>query len=79
MLAFVVKNLESIISLVGAVSRSTLALIAPPVIGTVTFWPNGYGKWNWILWKDFGIFLFGVFVFAFGTYASLMEIMQPVA
>uniref|UniRef100_A0A0K8TLL5 Putative amino acid transporter n=1 Tax=Tabanus bromius TaxID=304241 RepID=A0A0K8TLL5_TABBR len=78
-LAFIVKNLESIISLVGAVSSSTLALIAPPIIEIVAFWPVGYGKWNWILWKDIGIFLFGVFGFVFGTYASLMEIMEPVA
>lgn len=76
-LAAIIPNLGSIISLVGAVSSSALALIAPPIIEIVTFWPVGWGKYNWMLWKDIAILLFGVLGFVFGTYASLAQILNP--
>lgn len=72
-----VPNLGPIISLVGAVSSSTLALIFPPLIEIITFWPNKLGKHNWVLWKDVGIMLFGILGFIFGSYASIMEILDP--
>lgn len=72
-----VPNLGPIISLVGAVSSSTLALIFPPLIEIVTFWPNKLGRNNWILWKDIGIMVFGILGFVFGSYASIMEILDP--
>lgn len=76
-LAAIVPNLGPIISLVGAVSSSTLALIFPPLIEIITFWPNKLGRNNWILWKDIGIMIFGIAGFVFGTYASVMEILDP--
>lgn len=75
-LAAVIPNLGPIISLVGAVSSSTLALIFPPLIEIITFWPH-LGKRNWILWKDIGIMLFGILGFIFGTYTSIAQIINP--
>lgn len=75
-LAAIVPNLGPIISLVGAVSSSTLALIFPPLIEIITFWPK-LGRNNWMLWKDIGIMIFGILGFVFGTYASIMEILDP--
>lgn len=69
-------DLELIISLVGAFSSSTLALIFPPIIEIITFWPHGLGKNNWLLWKDLGIMLFGILGFVFGTYASLEQMVN---
>ncbi|XP_028898855.1 proton-coupled amino acid transporter-like protein pathetic isoform X2 [Zeugodacus cucurbitae] len=77
LLAVCIPNLGPIISLVGAVSSSALALIAPPIIDIITFYPVGLGKYNWILWKDIAILLFGLCGFFFGTYASLDQILNP--
>lgn len=76
-LAACIPRLESIISLVGAVSSSALALIAPPIIEIVTFWPVGFGKYNKILWKDIAILIFGLLGFVFGTYTSVADILNP--
>lgn len=76
-LAACIPNLGPIISLVGAISSSALALIAPPIIEIITFWPVGFGDYNWILWKDIGILVFGLCGFTFGTYASIAQILNP--
>ncbi|XP_030376711.1 proton-coupled amino acid transporter-like protein CG1139 isoform X2 [Scaptodrosophila lebanonensis] len=77
MLAACIPNLGSIISLVGAVSSSALALIAPPIIEIITFYHVGYGRYNWMLWKDIAILIFGLCGFVFGTWASLAQILTP--
>lgn len=63
-------------NILGALSSSTLALIFPPIIEMVTFYPN-YGKNNWMLWKDLFVLIFGVLGFVFGTYASVNQILNP--
>lgn len=78
-LAAAIPNLGAVISLVGAVSSSTLALIFPPVIEIITLWNDGLGRRNWILWKDILIIIFGVCGFGFGTYASIMNILHPLS
>lgn len=77
LLACIIPNLGGIISLVGAVSSSALALIFPPIIEIVTFWPDGLGKYKWMLWKDLFILMFGLLGFVFGTYTSLLHLMNP--
>lgn len=76
-LAAIIPNLGPIISLVGAVSSSTLALIFPPLIEIITFWPNKLGQNNWVLWKDIAIMVFGILGFIFGTYTSIAQILDP--
>lgn len=76
MLAAIIPNLGAVISLVGAVSSSTLALIFPPIIEIVTVYPN-FGRRNWVLWKDMLLLIFGVLGFMFGTYASVNQILYP--
>lgn len=65
-LAALVPNLGPIISLVGALSSSTLALIFPPLIEIVTFGPERMGRYYWMLWKNLAIMLFGILGFFFG-------------
>jgi proton-coupled amino acid transporter len=72
-----IPNLGAVISLVGAVSSSTLALIFPPVIEIITFWHKGFGKYSWILWKDIFIMIFGLLGFVFGSYVSIWNIIHP--
>ncbi|XP_030032127.1 proton-coupled amino acid transporter-like protein pathetic isoform X2 [Manduca sexta] len=72
--AALIPNLSGIISLVGAFSSSALALIFPPIIEIMTFWPDQLGKYDWKLWKDVVIIIFGITGFVFGTYTSIENI-----
>ncbi|XP_067003578.2 proton-coupled amino acid transporter-like protein pathetic isoform X2 [Anabrus simplex] len=72
-----VPNLGSVISLVGAVTLSTLGLIFPSVIELVTYWEHsGLGKFKWRLWKNTFVILFGILGFATGAYSSILEIVH---
>ncbi|KAK7793292.1 hypothetical protein R5R35_004993 [Gryllus longicercus] len=75
-LAIAIPNLGAVISLVGALSSSTLALIFPPLIEIITF-SHDLGRYKWILWKDIAIMCFGLCGFGFGTYVSLENILSP--
>lgn len=76
-LAAAVPNLGAVISLVGAFSSSALALIFPPIIHLITFWPNKLGKYRWKMWKDIAIIVFGVLGFLLGSYVSILNIIKP--
>lgn len=58
-------------------SSSTLALIFPPVLELIVYWNEDLGKYNWRLWKDVGIIVFGLLGFFFGTYTSIAQIINP--
>ncbi|XP_011312100.1 proton-coupled amino acid transporter 2 isoform X2 [Fopius arisanus] len=77
-IAIAVPNLGPFISLVGAVCLSTLGLMFPSIIELVTVWEqeNGLGRYNWRLWKNILIILFGVLGFVTGTYTSILEIVN---
>uniref|UniRef100_A0A182PFX3 Amino acid transporter transmembrane domain-containing protein n=1 Tax=Anopheles epiroticus TaxID=199890 RepID=A0A182PFX3_9DIPT len=74
-LAAIIPNLGTFISLVGAVSTSTLALVFPPLIDLLTHWPTDRrpGQ-HWIVLKDALIIAFGACGFFFGTAKSLATI-----
>ncbi|XP_042231441.1 proton-coupled amino acid transporter-like protein pathetic [Homarus americanus] len=74
-LAAAIPNIGLFISLVGAVSSSTLALIFPPIVEIVTFWPNT-GKYNWRIIKGALICLFGLVGFVAGTITSVESIID---
>jgi len=75
-LASVIHDLSSVISLVGAVSSSALALMFPPLIEIVTFWDEGHGCLRWMVFKNVAIIIFGFIGFVFGTYVSIANIMN---
>ncbi|XP_021190190.1 proton-coupled amino acid transporter-like protein pathetic [Helicoverpa armigera] len=72
--AALIPNLSGIISLVGAFSSSALALIFPPVIEIMTFWPDQLGRYQWMLYKDIFIIFFGFTGFVFGTFINVKNI-----
>lgn len=76
-LAAAIPNLGAVISLVGAFSSSALALIFPPLIEIITFWPDRLGKYYWLLWKDVAITVFGIAGFFVGSYVSVLNIIEP--
>uniref|UniRef100_A0A224XBM7 Putative amino acid transporter n=1 Tax=Panstrongylus lignarius TaxID=156445 RepID=A0A224XBM7_9HEMI len=73
-LAVAIPNLSAVISLVGALSSSAIALIFPPMIEAVTFWDRGLSTGTLI--KDIAIAIFGFTGFIFGTYVSIYEIIN---
>ncbi|KAL3266084.1 hypothetical protein HHI36_010270 [Cryptolaemus montrouzieri] len=76
LLAIAIPNLGAVITLVGAFSSSALALLFPPLIEIAAFYPDKWGRYNWILWKDIAILIFGFIGFFFGTYAAILNILK---
>ena len=72
-LAALIPKLDLFISLVGAFSSSFLALVFPPVLELITFWPNAS---RWTVAKDLLIIIFGLVGFLSGTYASIESIID---
>lgn len=65
--------MEIAISLVGAVGSTALAIVFPPIIETLAFWPDGLGKYKWMLVKNILLVIFGMFGFSTGAYATIRK------
>ena len=72
-LAAAIPKLDLFISLVGAMSSSTLALMAPPIIDTVTNWEK-FSAWRVI--RNLFLFTLGFLGFLTGTFVSLKNIVH---
>ena len=76
LLSIAIPQLDLVISLVGALASSTLALVFPPLLEIIVLWPNGFGRCNWKIFKDILICLFGMTGFVLGTTTTVMEIIK---
>ncbi|XP_058816791.1 proton-coupled amino acid transporter-like protein pathetic isoform X1 [Topomyia yanbarensis] len=77
LIAAALPNIGPFVTLIGAVCLSTLGMMFPAVIELVTYYEKpGYGRFNWILWKNIGLICFGVIGFITGTYVSIEEFSQ---
>jgi len=74
--AALIPNLGLVISLVGAVASTALSVIFPPLLETMTFWPNKLGRWKWQLILNLCIISFGLYVFVAGTALSISNIVS---
>lgn len=74
-LAILIPRLDLVLSLVGSVSSSALALIIPPLLEVVTYHEEGLSPLTII--KDALISILGFVGFVVGTYESLCELIQP--
>lgn len=74
-LAVLIPRLDLVISLVGSVSSSALALIIPPLLEVTTYYGEGISPLT--ITKDVLISILGFVGFVVGTYESLWELIQP--
>jgi len=70
--------LDLLIALIGSVASAALAIIFPPLLEIMTFWPDRKErKYFWIMFsKDIVIMLFGVLCFLSGTAVAVMQLVQ---
>ncbi|KAJ8405791.1 hypothetical protein AAFF_G00312280 [Aldrovandia affinis] len=73
-LAVLIPELDLVISLVGSVSSSFLALILPPILQILTFHNEGLSAM--VLFKNTVISLTGIAGFLAGTYITMTEIVN---
>lgn len=76
-LAILIPRLDLVISLVGSISSSALALIFPPLLEIATYYAEGMHPL--LIAKDVAISLFGFLGFVVGTYEALAELIAPAA
>ncbi|XP_040831809.1 proton-coupled amino acid transporter 3-like [Ochotona curzoniae] len=74
--AILIPRLDLVISLVGSVSSSALALIIPPILEITTFYSEDLSGAT--IAKDIMISFLGLLGCIFGTYQALYDLIQPV-
>lgn len=76
LLAVAVPTIGPFVGLLGAFCFSILGLLVPVFIEMVTYWEQGFGKWNWIIWKNVIVCLFGLLALYFGSKEAIEDIMK---
>lgn len=76
LLAVAVPKIGPFVGIIGAFFFSILGLLLPVFIEFATFWEQGFGKFNWVVWKNVIVIAFGCMALWFGTKASIDEIIQ---
>jgi len=75
-LAAAIPKLDLFISLVGAMASSTLAMMAPSIIDTVTYWDSPSIMTRRRIFTNVCVFILGFVGFLTGTYISLGNIIK---
>lgn len=76
LLAVAVPTIGPFIGLIGAFCFSILGLLIPVLIETVTYWEQGFGKFNWIVWKNVIVCFFGGIALIFGSKGAIEDIIK---
>lgn len=76
LLAVAVPTIAPFMGVIGAFCFSLLGLIAPAFIEMITYWEIGYGKYNYLVFKNILVLLFGLFALIFGTKDAIISIID---
>lgn len=76
LLAVAVPTIGPFIGLIGAFCFSILGLLIPILIEMVTYWDQGFGKYNWVIWKNILVCFFGIIALIFGSKSSIEDIIK---
>jgi solute carrier family 36 (proton-coupled amino acid transporter) len=79
LLAVAVPTIGPFVGLLGAFCFSILGLLVPVFIEMVTYWDQGFGKFNYIIWKNVIVCLFGLLALYFGSKDAIIDIMKVYA
>ncbi|XP_076673489.1 proton-coupled amino acid transporter-like protein pathetic isoform X2 [Andrena cerasifolii] len=74
--ALIVPDLGPFISLVGAIFFSILGISIPAIVETISCWEGHLGAFKWRLWKNTLLVVFSMFALIFGSWISIVEIIQ---
>ncbi|KAL1456240.1 hypothetical protein WDU94_000985 [Cyamophila willieti] len=75
-LAVAVPTIGPFLGLIGALCFSFLGLIIPVFIEVVTYWEGGFGAYNWRIYKNILVLIFGILALVFGTQTSMKDIIK---
>jgi len=76
LLAVAVPAIKPFVGLLGAFCFSILGLLVPVLIEMVTYWDEGFGKWNWMLWKNLIVCIFAMLALVFGSKDAVKDIID---
>lgn len=76
LLAVAVPTIGPFVGLLGAFCFSILGLLVPVFIEMVTYWESGFGKYNYLIWKNIFVCIFGILALVFGSKDAILEIME---
>lgn len=76
LLAVAVPTIAPFMGVIGALCFSILGLIAPAFIEVITYWDIGFGRCNYLIWKNILVLIFGLFALVFGTKDAIQSIIN---
>ncbi|KAH0535505.1 proton-coupled amino acid transporter-like protein pathetic [Cotesia glomerata] len=74
LLAIAIPKIGPLVELVGAFCFSLLGLLAPVGIEIITYWNVGFGRFNWIIYKNILVTLIGITALILGTTSAIQSI-----
>lgn len=76
LLAVAVPTIGPFVGLLGAFCFSILGLLIPVFIEMVTYWEQGFGKYNWVIIKNVIVCIFGMLALVFGSKSAIGDIVK---
>lgn len=76
LLAVAVPTITPFVALIGAFFFSILGLMTPVYIELITFWGQGFGKYNWKIFKNIVVVIAALMALIFGSKLAIQDIIK---